>query len=437
MFNKLKNIQKKQWFKVFALNGFSVGIKFLTGIITSRIVSIYLGASGIALLENIRNLFSFIEAVGVMGIQNAVMQDVISSKYNKIQFQKICTTAFYFVLLWSALLCSILILFFTRLESLFIANSQVIFLLKIIILFYPIIATHLVLQAIINGLELYKKLFTISIITSIISCICNAILIYNFDVLGAIVGIILTPFFLLLGFVLQLNKHIPLSTFFNIKYFDFKRIKGYSSFSKIAVVSGVLLPIVYLSIRNYIVQNLGWEMAGYWSAITRVSSYYFMFVTTLISLYFYPKIAKSTSFKKAQIFILSYLKIILPIFLVLFIFLYFTSFYWIQLLFTKKFLILSNYIFYQFLADFLRIIATIFSYYLLAKKYAYKFIISEFVSLGSFYLATHYLLPLYDLYGVLYAYNISMVCYLFVVFCFYILDSKTINWHLIFNKINK
>jgi PST family polysaccharide transporter len=58
-----------------------------------------------------------------------------------------------------------------------------------------------------------------------------------------------------------------------------------------AFVSSVIGPIVFLAIRNYVIQTIGLQEAGYWEAISRISSYYLLFATTILSIYFLPKLS--------------------------------------------------------------------------------------------------------------------------------------------------
>jgi hypothetical protein len=58
-----------------------------------------------------------------------------------------------------------------------------------------------------------------------------------------------------------------------------------------AFVSSVLGPLVFLAIRNSVIQNLGIGQAGFWETMTRISSYYLMFVSTILTVYFLPKLS--------------------------------------------------------------------------------------------------------------------------------------------------
>ena len=70
-------------------------------------------------------------------------------------------------------------------------------------------------------------------------------------------------------------------------------VKDLAEYSLMALFSSIIGSYVYLSIRNNVIENLSFEKAGYWEAITRISGYYFLFLTTILTVFFLPKLSKS------------------------------------------------------------------------------------------------------------------------------------------------
>ncbi|TYA94733.1 O-antigen translocase, partial [Seonamhaeicola marinus] len=67
-----------------------------------------------------------------------------------------------------------------------------------------------------------------------------------------------------------------------------------------------------IAIRNYIIDNIGYKDAGFWEAMTRISKYYLMFVTSLMALYILPRfteISNKRDFKKE---VLAFYKTVMP-----------------------------------------------------------------------------------------------------------------------------
>jgi PST family polysaccharide transporter len=79
-----------------------------------------------------------------------------------------------------------------------------------------------------------------------------------------------------------------------------------------ALVSSVLGPMVFLAIRNNIIQTLDYSQAGYWETMMRISTYYMFFVSTVLTVYFLPKLAVAKNNQETKLFFLNY-KGILPV----------------------------------------------------------------------------------------------------------------------------
>ena len=89
-------------FKVFSLNGLSVFFKIIIGFITSKIIAVYVGPSGMALVGNFRNFTNSVESIVTLGFQNGIVKyvsdnnkvgildlfggELIEAKYDDIEF---------------------------------------------------------------------------------------------------------------------------------------------------------------------------------------------------------------------------------------------------------------------------------------------------------------------------------------------------------------
>ena len=79
----LKEIATKPLFKVTSLNGISILIKFLIGFITSKVIAVFVGPSGMALVGNLRNFLTTTEAFASLGFENGVVKYVAEQKDEK------------------------------------------------------------------------------------------------------------------------------------------------------------------------------------------------------------------------------------------------------------------------------------------------------------------------------------------------------------------
>lgn len=414
--NFYKKIVQTSLFKITSLNSFSVLLKIGIGLITSKILAVFVGPSGMALVGNLRNFLTSLENISTLGFQNGIVKYTAENERNKSELQKIITTVF-LSLSFIAVLLSV-ILFFTADYwniRIFGNNIQYLMVFKVLAFALPCYAVSIFFVALINGLGKFKKVIWINIIGNTIGLLVSVLMILQYQTTGALLAIVIAPALLFFVTFYLVQKEIDFFQIIKLKLFDFQIIKNLSSYSLMALVSSVLGPIVFLAVRNEIIQNLGIEQAGYWETMTRISSYYLLFVSTILTVYFLPKLSKASTNEETKTIFWQYYKFILPVFVLGLIVLYSARFFVVELLFTKEFLPVTNLFFWQFLGDIFKVCALILGYQFFAKKLTLAFIITELYSLFVLYSASLYYMKMFQIEGVVLAYTFQSLSYLLIL----------------------
>ncbi|MBO9585708.1 MAG: O-antigen translocase [Flavobacterium sp.] len=403
-------------FKITSLNSFSVALKIGIGLITSKILAIFVGPNGMALVGNLRNFLTSLENISTLGFQNGIVKYTAENEKSKTELERIISTVFISLLVVAFLLSSIL--FFTVSywnQKIFGNNAEYLIVFKVLALVLPTYGLSIFLITVINGLGKFQKVIWINIIGNIIGLLISIFLILQFKTTGALLSIVIAPALLFFITFYLVQKEIQFLQFIKLNVFDFRVLKNLSSYSLMALVSSVLGPFVFLAIRNYIIQNLGIEQAGYCETMTRISSYYLMFVSTILSVYFLPKLSKAKNDSETKTIFWQYYKFILPIFVLGLTTLYFTRSFIIELLFTKEFLPVTDLFFWQLLGDVFKVCALILGLQFFAKKMTSAFIIAELFSLSVLYFASLYFIKIFQIEGVVIAYAFNNLFYLMVL----------------------
>ncbi|MCR4030493.1 MULTISPECIES: O-antigen translocase [Flavobacterium] len=403
-------------FKITSLNSFSVLLKIGIGLITSKILAIFVGPSGMALVGNLRNFLTSLENISTLGFQNGIVKYTAENERNKSELQKIITTVFLSLSFMAVLLG--VILFFTANywnTRIFGNDTQYLLVFKVLAFALPCYAVSIFFVALINGLGKFKKVIWINIIGNTIGLLVSVLMILQYQTIGALLAIVVAPALLFFVTFYLVQKEIDFFQIIKLKLFDFQIIKNLSSYSVMALVSSVIGPIVFLAVRNEIIQNLGIEEAGYWETMTRISSYYLLFVSTILTVYFLPKLSKASTNQETKSIFWQYYKFILPVFVLGLIVLYLARFFVVELLFTKEFLPVTNLFFWQFLGDIFKVCALILGYQFFAKKLTLAFIITELYSLFVLYSASLYYMKMFQIEGVVLAYAFQNLSYLLIL----------------------
>ncbi len=419
----IKKITQTNLFKITSLNSLSVLLKIGTGLITSKLLAVFVGPSGMALVGNLRNFSTSLESISTLGFQSGIVKYVAERREDKRQLQKIISTVF-ISLLFVAVILSGILYFLSDFwnNKIFGNNFEYQFVFKAISLALPWYAVSIFLLSVINGLGRFKNVILINIIGNAIGLMVSVLMIWQYKTLGALLSIVISPGLLFFVTSYFINKEINFLKTIRFHRFDFQIIRNLSSYSLMVLVSSVFGPLVFLAIRKNVIHTIGIEQAGFWETISRISTYYMLFVTTILSVYYLPKLALAKNNWETKKVFWSFYKNILPIFVVALTVIYFLRFFIIKLLFTNEFLPVTNLFFGQLLGDVLKASSLILGFQFFAKKLTIAFIISELFSLSVLYFLSDYLIKSFGVQGIVMAQAFDNFIYLLVL-CVYFRKS--------------
>ena len=414
-----KAIIRTPLFKISTLNGISVCVKICIGLITSKILAIFLGPSGMALVGNFRNFITSAESISTLGFQNGIVKYIVESDNKQDDFKKIISTVSISLLTISILVSGLLFGFSENINFFIFSNKvQYSFVFKGLALALPWHTMSILLISVINGLEKFKKVIYINIIGNGIGLIVSTLMVCQYKTFGALLSIVISPSLMFFVTFYFISKEFDFFKTLSFDSFDFKIIKKLSSYSLMALVSSVLGPLVFLAIRKNVIDTLGIEKAGFWETMTRISTYYLMFISTILTVYFFPKLASAKDSLASKKVFWSYYKGIMPLFLIVLVVIYLCRVLLIQLLFTKDFLEVSPLFFWQLVGDFFKAGSMILGYQFFAKKLTMAFIVTEISSLFIMYFFSIYFVTLFGIEGVVIAHALTYLIY-WIVLGFY------------------
>ena len=376
-----------------------------------------------ALVGNLKNFMTSLEAVATLGFQNGIIKGTAEIKDQESQFKKFVATLFISLTIVSLVLSLFLFLFADYFNATIFGNqTQFKGIVYLLVLTLPSYVASLLFLSILNGLQEFKQVIWISIIGNGISFVCTLLLVWQFKVFGALMVSVLAPALLFFVAFYYVNKKISFWAFIRFSVFDISILKDLSSYSLMAVFSSVVGPVVYIAIRNNVIQNLGINQAGYWETMSRLSTYYMMFISTILTVYFLPRLTVAKDFKETKTIFWSFYKTIIPVFTIGLVGVYLLRFLIINLLLTKEFLPVSDLFFWQLISDFLKAISLILGFQLLAKKHTTFFIIFEVLPLLFLYFTSVFLISTCGIQGVFIAQALENGFY-FMLLAFYFRKS--------------
>ncbi len=416
----VKEILKSNLFKATSLNSISILFKIGVGLITSKVIALYIGPSGMAVTGNFRNFLATIQGFGTLGLENGVVKYIAQDKQDTVKLKKIASTVLFTVLFASILIGLILLIFSSYFNKIIfgsqMAHEKIVLVLAISL---PFILSSILFTSIINGFDFYKKVIKINIFGSIIGLFFTVYLVLKFGVFGSLLSLVLTPALHIITSTYYLNKSIKIKKLFSFENYDFNFLKKISSYSLMLFVPLAISPLINLSIRQNIINNIGLKEAGYWEAMTRIASYYFMFISTLVALYFLPKLSSVKSKLDTKNLFFEYFKNILPVFFVGLLMLFLFKDFIVTVLFTNEFKPVSQLFFWQLLGDFFKAAAYIMGIQFFANKDVKGFVFTDIFSFLILWSSSFFLISNYGLKGVVIAHFFTYFIYFIVLVVYY------------------
>lgn len=402
--------------KAASLNTANISVKIIAGILVSKFIAVFIGAEGMALIGNLRNFLSAVQSVAIAGLYKGVVKFIDKFKNNSIELGKTLSTVFYLGFFASMLLAFLCYYNAAYINSLiFQGNYKYTYVIEILAIVLPFYALNMFVFAIMNGFSKYKILFIINIIGQVLGLLVTILLIWQDNIDGALVAVVIAPALNLLISIVGILYRKNLMNYLKISDFSFTVLNNLSPYMIMALVSSIAIPIVLIIIRNYLITEIGLKEAGYWQAMNRVSDYYLMFINSLMVLYILPRFAEINTKKEFRKEVFSFYKTIMPIFALILLVIYLSRSLLVSLLFTQDFQPVEELFGYQILGDFMRVLSMVIAYQFLAKKMFAHFIVLEIFLFVIIYFTSIYFIDLYGLKGAVMGHCLSYIMHFGII----------------------
>ncbi|MDZ4070739.1 MAG: O-antigen translocase [Sediminibacterium sp.] len=369
-------LKKNQLLKVTGLNAVSTSIGYLSSLIINKIIAVFIGPSGLALLSQFQNFLSISNIISTGGIQQGIVKYVAEYKVDLSNRDKIISNSYAITIICSVLSSLLGLLFAGQLSLMLfdsLAYKNIISLLSITFIFFGF--NSLVLS-ILNGLEEYKKLVLLNICTSILNLVLSSFLVYFYGLYGSIIAIIVLQLIMsVITFILSksLLKHKKL---FKIN-FQFKECKKLFGFTLMVLFSTISMSLLQIFIRNYIIYENSIIEAGYFDGINKISTAYLGIITTTLSVYFLPKLSSLNNNVEVRVEVKRGFFYIIPSLIFITVIIYFFRTNIILAIYSIKFIKMENLFLYQLIGDIFKISSWLLGFVILSKAKIKMYIVTQ------------------------------------------------------------
>lgn len=357
--------------------------------------------------------------MATLGISNSIVKLFVENKEDPKELSIIYSTFFWIFLVISTLLSLLILVFAIRISSFLFYTNSYTFPIRFFGLLLPFMVINTFWLAIYNGLEKFKRIIVIQIISNILVFGITALLIYKKNIFGGLLSVALGEVMMIIVTFLFIRNEPDYFKFDLQKLISKKYFNIIKKFSGMALLTAIIAPLTLLFIRNMIVETYSIQEAGIWDGVNRLSSFYMIFFSSGLSLYYMPKLASIHTESEFKFELKSYFKVFVPLFLLMLILIYFAKGIILKLAFTPEFSHVENVLIWQLLGDFFRIMTLAFGFQILVKTMMKRYFLVEIVFNLMYFLFSFYLIKQNAIEGVLQAYfYTNILCFVLVLVLF-------------------
>lgn len=394
---------------------FSTAITFISGFIIIKVVAVRIGPSGIAYVGQFQNTIAILAMLSTCAISSGVIKYLASSQQDRVQQQRVITTALTIVLICSFVVSLSVIPTSIFLSKVTFHSTEFWSVYLLFGVFVYIISLNTLFASVLNGFKEITNLTMVNIITSISNVVITVILAYKLGVKGVLIASNFVALIVFCFNIYYIRKIKGIKWMPSFKKWDTKMAKMLLAFTLMGMISGFLGPAMQLLVRGRIITKFSVADAGNWQAITKISDFYLGFIITVLSVYYLPRLSEINSKHELRKEILNGYKFILPVVGILALIIWMSKVWVVHILFTPDFLSMLPLFKYQLLGDFWKIGSWLLSFIMISKALTKTYIISEVVFSCSFVVLSYLFLDMYGIIGATYAFCLNYALYWIVM----------------------
>lgn len=393
----------------------STAITFLAGFIVIKVVAVKIGPEGIALIGQFQNTTSILTMIATGAITVGIVKYLAQYKDDPVMVRQVINTSFT-IAFFSSLIISVLVMAFSKPLSVASFKTADFWLVYFLFgLFVMLVAFNTIFLAILNGLKEIRKFTIVNITTSITGVVFTALASYFLGLIGVLVCSTATAFCIFF-LNLYIFRKLGVENVHPLKRFNKTVAKKLARYSLMAIVSGLVLPTMQIMVRDKIIIQFSTTEAGFWQAVTKISDYYLSFISSVLAVYYMPRLAEINTKSELRKEIFNGYKLILPVVGLLAFSIWVCRDMIVHLLFTAEFLPMKPLFTFQLLGDFFKIGSWLLAYLMLARAMIKTYIITEVLFAALYVLLSYIFIDRFGIIGATYSFCINYAIYWIVMF---------------------
>lgn len=396
------------FWKAFMGSGMVTFLNALRVFVVNKLLAMFLPPSAFACVGQFMNFMTMGQATSSLALQNGWVSLSAQNKDNLEQLKGVWRGGFRLTTFASiATFAVALVLCFTvPLESFFPGIHPRLVQAAIIFALPGVFATNIITitASVMNGLGHYRRWALINMVSSLWQMLWVAFFLYSGRL--SVLSIVATQSVVAGIFAAQIASRAGFSLR-EIRKSALDIRVPWLSYALMGIVPMLLSPVVLTFMRQTVGDNLGWDAAGIWQGIWKISDFLTAFFSAILGVIILPRVsAKMTKSEFWGMFRPIFLKTML-LALVAVLILYFGRSLLVAVMLSSSYAGAADYLPVQLLGDFFRVGGWALGLVLIVRRETKKFLTLEICSELVLALSTYAFVKLYEFNGPMMAYALE------------------------------
>lgn len=403
--------------KVTAMTGLLTLLRMAVGFVIAKVVAVYTGPTGMAMLGQVQSMVGSLNGVVNAPVGSGIVRYTAEQHANGFDA---CSPWWRASLEW-VLLISLIAIPFALLQAEHIAlwllhDQKLAWVVIAAVCVLPFTAIGTLFTSVINGQQHYRRYVVLGMVSTLVSSGFMLAMIVRANIQGALLAATVQSG--LIGIVMLLaNLRQP---WFKLRYWwgstDSSARKAIGGYMLMAITSALTVPISLILVRNILIDQVGWDGAGQWQAVWKISEVYLAVITMALGTYYLPKLSSLVGVDAIVSEIHKTAKVIIPIVALLALGIYLLRDVAIWLLFTKEFNSARDLFAIQLCGDVVKIASWLYAYPMLSRGATKWFITTEIFFSVTFVCSSYFFINQLGVQGANVAYLANYMAYFLVIY---------------------
>lgn len=378
--------------KVTAMTGLLTLLKMAMGFVIAKVVAIYTGPTGMAMLGQVQSMVGSLNGVINAPVGSGIVRYTAEKK--ELGFEACAPwwrAAVQWVLIISAITIPSGLLLAEHIANWLFQDRALAWIVMATVCVLPLSAIGTLCNSVINGQQLYRRYVGLGMLSALISGGVMLTMIVMANIQGALLAAAVQA--ALIGLVMLIaNLRQP---WLRVQYWwgstTKEARKAIGGYMLMAITTALTVPISLILVRTILVDQVGWEAAGHWQAVWKISEVYLGVITMALGTYYLPRLSSLVGVDAIVNEIHRTALVIIPIVAIMALGIYLMRDVAIWLLFTDEFKSARDLFAIQLCGDVIKIVSWLYAYPMLSRGRAKWYMATE-ILFSLFFVIISYIL---------------------------------------------